>query len=72
MSETKNTRNVTRRTILKGTAATTGAALIGGTFPMHFIKNAHAQTFRGDPGSAASVKLGFNVPQTGQIGRAHV
>ncbi len=65
MSETKLIGNVSRRTILKGSAATTGAALIGGTFPMHFIKNAHAQTFRGDPGSAASVKLGFNVPQTG-------
>eukprot|EP00657_Telonema_sp_P-1_P000774 TRINITY_DN1150_c0_g1_i1.p1 TRINITY_DN1150_c0_g1~~TRINITY_DN1150_c0_g1_i1.p1 ORF type:complete len:128 (-),score=33.39 TRINITY_DN1150_c0_g1_i1:18-401(-) len=65
MSETKNTRNVSRRTVLKGTAATTGAALIGASFPMHFIKNAHAQTFRGDPGSSGSVKFGFNVPQSG-------
>ncbi len=65
MSETKNARNVSRRTILKGTAATTGAALIGASIPMHFIKDAHAQTFRGDPGSSGSVKFGFNVPQSG-------
>ena len=31
--------------------------------PMFFVRNAHA--FTNDPGSASSVTLGFNVPQTG-------
>lgn len=48
-----------RRSVLKtglGTAAIAGA-------PMFFVRNAHA--FTNDPGSASSVILGFNVPQTG-------
>jgi ABC-type branched-subunit amino acid transport system substrate-binding protein len=66
MSETKNSKNVSRRSVLKGAAATTGAVAFGATAPMHFIKNAYAaDSFRGDPSSAKSVVLGFNVPQTG-------
>lgn len=52
-----------RRTVLKGSTALAGAALVTPTF---FMKNAWAaDDFRNNPGNAKSVKLGFNVPQTG-------
>ncbi len=57
--------NFSRRTILKASA---GAGALGlgltGT-PYFFSRKAWAASFRNDPGNAASVKFGFNVPQTG-------
>lgn len=50
-----------RRGVLKA-GAVTGAALGA---PMFFTKNAFAADFLNDPGSAANVTFGFNVPQTG-------
>ncbi|MCB1741609.1 MAG: ABC transporter substrate-binding protein, partial [Gammaproteobacteria bacterium] len=38
---------------------------VAGATPMFFVRNAWAQDFRNNPGSAASVRFGFNVPQTG-------
>ncbi len=51
-----------RRTMLKGSTIAAGAAVAA---PSVFVKGAWAQEFRNNPGDAASVKLGFNVPQTG-------
>ena len=50
-----------RRGVLKA-GAVTGAALGA---PMFFAKNAFAADFLNDPGDAANVTFGFNVPQTG-------
>ena len=50
-----------RRGVLKA-GAVTGAAL---SAPMFFTKNAFAADFLNDPGDAANVTFGFNVPQTG-------
>ena len=50
-----------RRGVLKA-GAVTGAAMGA---PMFFTKNAFAADFLNDPGSAANVTFGFNVPQTG-------
>ena len=50
-----------RRALLKGAAA---AGLVG-SFPTFFVRNAWAADFRNNPGSAKSIRLGFNVPQTG-------
>ncbi len=52
---------VSRRGLMKGGAA---AAAIG-TAPLVFSRRAWAEKFRNDPGNAKSIKLGFNVPQTG-------
>ncbi len=62
----KDSTNSSRRGFLKATAATGVAA----SAPMFFIKGAHAgshggMNFRNNPGKAKSIKLGFNVPQTG-------
>ncbi len=51
-----------RRTMLKGSTIAAGAAV---ATPSFFVKGAWAQEFRNNPGDAKSVKLGFNVPQTG-------
>ncbi len=52
-----------RRSVLKGTSVLGGAALVA---PSIFVRNAWAaENFRNNPGSAAAVKFGFNVPQTG-------
>ncbi|MEQ9198633.1 MAG: ABC transporter substrate-binding protein, partial [Rhodospirillales bacterium] len=51
-----------RRTMLKGSTVAAGAAVAA---PSVFVKGAWAQEFRNNPGNASSVKLGFNVPQTG-------
>tara|TARA_R110000787_G_scaffold16622_66_gene51880 strand:- start:3837 stop:5183 length:1347 start_codon:yes stop_codon:yes gene_type:complete len=51
-----------RRTMLKGSTIAAGAAVAA---PSVFVKGAWAQEFRNNPGNASSVKLGFNVPQTG-------
>ena len=58
----KETTGVSRRSFLKAS----GVVAAAGAMPMFFVKGAHAaNAFRNDPGSAATVKLGFNVPQTG-------
>ncbi len=51
-----------RRKVLKGSVAV-GAGLAAPT--LFFTRNAWAKNFRNDPGKAKSIKLGFNVPQTG-------
>ncbi len=53
--------HLNRRSVLKAGA---GAGFVAAT-PVFFTRNATAGTFRNDPGDAASVKFGFNVPQTG-------
>ena len=60
MADIKKTP-VSRRTLLKGSAAT--AAFVGAT-PMFYTKDAHAEEFCNMP-KGGDVKLGFNVPQTG-------
>jgi ABC-type branched-subunit amino acid transport system substrate-binding protein len=57
----KKQNNISRRTVLKASAAT-GVFL---ATPTILTSNAFAAGFRNDPGSAKSVKFGFNVPQTG-------
>jgi ABC-type branched-subunit amino acid transport system substrate-binding protein len=53
----------TRRTVLKGGTALAGATALA---PSFFVKGAWAEeNFRNNPGNAKSIKLGFNVPQTG-------
>lgn len=52
---------MTRRDILKASAAT-GAA---GLFPAFYTQNAWAADYRNNPGNSPFVTLGFNVPQTG-------
>ena len=56
---------ITRRGLLKGTAAGAGVAALGSVAPSHFIKNAWADSFRNDPTNKSAITLGFNVPQTG-------
>ena len=50
-----------RRGILKAGVVTGAAA----GMPMFYMKNAFAADFLNDPGSAANVTFGFNVPQSG-------
>ena len=64
MKTIKN-RPVSRRSILKAGAGTAAFAFASGVAPTFFIRNAWAEEFRNDPSKASSVKLGFNVPQTG-------
>jgi ABC-type branched-subunit amino acid transport system substrate-binding protein len=52
-----------RRRFLTFTGAAALAAAAG--FPLFYTRNAWAARFRNDPGNAKTVKLGFNVPQTG-------
>ena len=54
-------KGVNRRTVLKGGAALTGAAVA----PTFFMRHAFGADFRNNPGSASTVPFGFNVPQTG-------
>ncbi|MFT6559432.1 MULTISPECIES: substrate-binding protein [Sneathiella] len=59
---TKDNRlDFSRRGLLKTGAAT---GLIAAT-PAFFMRDAWAEEFRNNPGSAGEIKLGFNVPQTG-------
>lgn len=63
MSDDKtNTSELSRRGFMKvGAAALTAASM-----PMFFTKDAWAaKEFRNNPGSAGTVKFGFNVPQSG-------
>ena len=55
------TSKMSRRSVLKAGAATGIAA----GMPMFYMKNAYAAGYLNDPGSAANVTFGFNVPQTG-------
>ncbi|MGB0957248.1 MAG: substrate-binding protein [Litorivicinus sp.] len=60
---TKKSSDFSRRTFVKGSAAATAA---GAVAPSLFIPNATAAgAFRNDPTNQATVKLGFNVPQSG-------
>ncbi|MES9962896.1 MAG: substrate-binding protein [Candidatus Sedimenticola sp. 20ELBAFRAG] len=62
MSDDKSkTSELSRRGFMKVSAAAMAAA----STPMFFVKDAWAKDFRNNPGNASSVKLGFNVPQTG-------
>jgi len=51
----------TRRDMLKAGVA---SGIVTG-MPMFYMKNAFAAKYRNDPGNAASVTFGFNVPQSG-------
>ncbi len=61
MSKKINTQSWSRRSVLKASAATGVAA----GMPMFYMKNAYAAGYLNDPGDAATVTFGFNVPQTG-------
>ncbi len=61
MSDKGQTNTWSRRKILK-----TGAAVsLAGVTPMFFTRNAWADGFVNDPGTAKHVMFGFNIPQTG-------
>ncbi|MFO8024051.1 substrate-binding protein [Thiohalophilus sp.] len=53
--------NKKRRDFIKSTAALG----VAGMAPTIFVRNAWAQDFVNNPGKAAAITLGFNVPQTG-------
>lgn len=60
---TKKSSDLSRRSLLKGTAAATAATAVA---PSIFVPHATAAgSFRNDPGKSSTVTLGFNVPQTG-------
>jgi len=63
MSDDKSkTSELSRRGFIKASAAAVAAT----SMPMFFVKDAWAANdFRNNPGSAGSVKFGFNVPQSG-------
>ena len=62
MSNKKTPVDTSKRNLLKGTAGIIAA----GSMPLIFTKEAWAaENFRNNPGSAKSITLGFNVPQTG-------
>jgi ABC-type branched-subunit amino acid transport system substrate-binding protein len=62
MSDKKNSAGWSRRDIIKAAGAFSAA----GAMPLFFSRGAWAENnFRNNPGKAATVKLGFNVPQTG-------
>ena len=64
MTKKDNSTNTSRRGFLKASAATGVVA----SAPMFFVKDGYAASdmnFRNNPGNAKSIKLGFNVPQTG-------
>ena len=57
----KNTSSWSRRDVLKASAAST--AIAGA--PMFFTRHAYGAEYLNNPGSASTVTLGFNVPQSG-------
>ncbi len=62
MSKQNHTPNAwSRRDVLKATA-TAGAIA---SAPMFFTRHAYGADFRNNPGDSKTVKLGFNIPQTG-------
>lgn len=62
MSNKNTPVDTSKRNLLKGTAGIIAA----GSMPLIFTKEAWAaENFRNNPGSAKSITLGFNVPQTG-------
>src|SRR3546814_7037919 len=54
-------KDFNRRRLLKGGAM----AAAGLAAPSFFVRGAWAKDFRNNPANAKSIKLGFNVPQTG-------
>lgn len=60
MTEKKS--GLSRRTVLKGTAA---SAIALATTSFYIPRATAAGAFRNDPSNTATVKIGFNVPQTG-------
>lgn len=62
MSKKTKSKNIwSRRDVLKASAAT---GVISGA-PMFFHRHAYGADFANNPGDSATVKLGFNVPQSG-------
>jgi len=62
MSKKNKSSNIwSRRDVLKASAAT--GAIAGA--PLFFNRHAYGADFANNPGDSASVKLGFNVPQSG-------
>ena len=61
MSKKDNTSSWSRREVLKAGAAST--AIAGA--PMFFTRHAYGAEYLNNPGDAGTVKLGFNVPQSG-------
>ncbi len=62
MSDKKNSAGWSRRDVMKAAGAFSAA----GAMPMFFSRGAWAENnFANNPGKATSIKLGFNVPQTG-------
>ncbi|MBX2838788.1 MAG: substrate-binding protein [Gammaproteobacteria bacterium] len=61
MTKKHNESSWSRREVLKASAA--GAAITGA--PMFFTRHAYGADFLNNPGDAGTVKLGFNVPQSG-------
>ena len=57
----KKPQGWSRRKVLKSSAGLVAVTAM----PNFFIRNAWAEEFRNNPGNAASIKLGFNVPQSG-------
>ncbi len=58
---------ITRRSVLKGTAAAGAGAFVfgGGQAPWHFVRNAFAEDAIGNFPVKGNPVFGFNVPQTG-------
>jgi branched-chain amino acid transport system substrate-binding protein len=70
VQHSRPTRNITRRTILKGGAAGAGALAFSGVAPLHFVKGAWAQDQQPignfpEYTEGSTVKFGFVIPQTG-------
>ena len=61
MSKKDNTSSWSRREVLKAGAAST--AIAGA--PMFFTRHAYGAEYLNNPGDGGTVKLGFNVPQSG-------
>ncbi len=62
MTDQKNKPGVSRRGFIK----TSGGIAAAAAMPAFFVRNAWAEeSFINNPGNAKTVKLGFNVPQTG-------
>ncbi len=61
MSDKDELTNISRRKLIKASAAATALAAT----PLFYSKDAWAKDYRNNPGKAKTVKIGFNVPQTG-------
>jgi branched-chain amino acid transport system substrate-binding protein len=70
MTDRKAPSPVSRRALLKGTAAGAGALAFSGIAPIHFVRGAWAQDYKPIGNFPArtegpTIKFGFTVPQTG-------